>query len=279
MLDARLDKRLGAFHLDAGLEVGPNATLALVGESGSGKTTVLRLLAGLTRPDAGRIRLGHTIWFDEATRTDLPPWRRAVGWVPQDYALFPRLSVAGNVAFGLRSAGLHETEVRHRVDRTLGRFGIGDLAPRRPGELSGGQQQRVALARALVLEPDLLLLDEPLAALDLQTRRAVRGELRQLLTGLPCITVFVTHSPVEALVFGDRIAVLEQGRITQEGSGEDLLRHPRSPYVAELMGLNLFRGRVVARDEGMARVETAGGEMTVVDPGEGADLFLAINPR
>jgi molybdate transport system ATP-binding protein len=280
MLDARLDKRLGAFSLSAALGVESGATLALVGESGSGKTTMLRLLAGLTRPDAGRIRLGETVWFDDATRTDVPPWRRAVGWVPQDYALFPHLSVARNVAFGLRAAGVAAAEARRRVDRALTRFGIGDLAARRPGELSGGQQQRVALARALVLEPELLLLDEPLAALDLQTRRSVRGELRQLLAMLPCTTVFVTHSPVEAIVFGDRVAVLEDGRVTQEGAGDDLLRHPRSPYVAELMGLNLLRGRVRERTgDGAARVETEGGALTIVDPGFDGDVFLAVSPR
>jgi molybdate transport system ATP-binding protein len=280
MLDARLDKRLGGFRLNAAVAVESGATLALVGESGSGKTTLLRLLAGLTRPDAGRIRLGPTTWFDDATRTEVPPWRRALGWVPQDYALFPHLTVARNVGFGLRAARLADGEVRRRVKAALERFGIGDLAARRPGELSGGQQQRVALARALVLEPELLLLDEPLAALDLQTRRAVRGELRRLLAGLPCTTVFVTHSPVEAIVFGDRIAVLEDGRIAQAGAGEELLRHPRSPYVAELMGLNLFRGRVVSRERGMARVETPGGEaVTVVDPGGRDELFLAIHPR
>jgi molybdate transport system ATP-binding protein len=200
--------------------------------------------------------------------------------VPQDYALFPHLSVAESVAFGLRARGLPHRETRTRVARTLERFGLAAVAARRPAQLSGGQQQRAALARALVLEPTLLLLDEPLAALDLATRRAVRGELKRLLEDLPCVTLFVTHSPMEALVFGDRIAVLEEGRITQEGDREELLRHPRSGYVAELMGLNLIRGRVTAREPGgMATLETAGGVITVVDPGDGDDLLLVVDPR
>jgi len=280
MLTARLERRLGAFHLRADFEVADRGTLVLVGESGSGKTTVLRLLAGLLRPDSGRVALAGRVWFDAASGVDLPSSRREVGWVPQDYALFPHLTVAENVAFGLQAIAAPRHLLRDRVDAALVRFRLVELAAQRPWQLSGGQQQRVALARALVLEPPLLLLDEPLAALDLATRRAVRGEVRRLLASLPCVTVFVTHSPREALVFGDRIAVLESGRITQQGPREELLRHPRSPYVAELMGLNLLRGRVVAREAGgMARVECEGGTLTVSDPGDGEDLLLVVDPR
>jgi molybdate transport system ATP-binding protein len=280
MLAASLDRRLGEFHLTAELKVEVGQTLVLVGETGSGKTTVLRLLAGLLRPDSGHISLGGAVWFDALTDTDLPTWRRAVGWVPQDYALFPHLSVAENVAFGLRSAGLRAPEARERCGRTLVRFGVAELASRRPGELSGGQQQRVALARALALEPPLLLLDEPLAALDVQTRRSVRAELRSILQSLPCATVFVTHSPMEALVLGDRIAVMENGTLTQEGSREELLHHPRSAYVAELLGLNLFRGRVVGRESaGMARIDAGGASITAADPGTDDEVFLAVDPR
>jgi len=280
MLTATLERRLGAFRLDVAFEVPMASTLVLVGESGSGKTTVLRLLAGLLEPDRGRVALDGSIWFDAASRIDVPTSERDVGWVPQDYALFPHLSVAENVAFGLRASGVAREDVRRRAARALERFGLAGVAARRPAQISGGQQQRAALARALVLEPPVLLLDEPLAALDLATRRAVRGELKSLLEGLPCMTLFVTHSPMEALVFGDRIAVLEEGRISQEGAREDLLRHPRSGYVAELMGLNLFRGRVTAREPGgMVRVETEGGALMAVDPGAGDDLMLAIDPR
>jgi molybdate transport system ATP-binding protein len=280
MLAATLDRRLGSFRLEVTLQVPAASTLVLVGESGSGKTTTLRLLAGLLEPDAGRIALEGAIWYDTSSGIDLPAPDRAVGWVPQDYALFPHLSVAENVAFGLRADGIAPREVKKRVARALERFGLASVAARRPSQISGGQQQRTALARALVLEPPLLLLDEPLAALDLATRRAVRGELKSLLEGLPCVTLFVTHSPMEALVFGDRIAVLEEGRISQEGPREDLLRHPRSGYVAELMGLNLFRGRVITREPGgMIRVATEGGALTAVDPGGGDELMLVVDPR
>jgi molybdate transport system ATP-binding protein len=157
---------------------------------------------------------------------------------------------------------------------------LAELAKRRPQQLSGGQQQRVALARALVLEPKLLLLDEPLSALDLQTRREIRSELRQILAGLPCITIYVTHNPVEAMVFGDRVLVLDRGRAEQSGSRDDLLRHPRSPLIAEFMGVNLFQGRVIGRDSvGLARLSTDDGELVVVDPGGEDTVFVTINPR
>jgi molybdate transport system ATP-binding protein len=211
----------------------------------------------------------------------LPAERRPIGYVPQDYALFPHLDVAENVAFGLRAQGRRGPSVRARAAAALERLGVAALAARRPGELSGGQRQRVALARALVLEPELLLLDEPLSALDLQTRRAVRGELRRLLSGLPCVTVYVTHSPVEALVFGDRVTVLEDGRASQTGTRDDLLRHPRSTYVAEFMGVNLVRGAIAERDgQGLARLATPDGALWIVDPGDDAeDLFAVVNPR
>jgi molybdate transport system ATP-binding protein len=280
MLAATLAKRLGGFSLAATLEVEPNATLVLVGESGAGKTTLLRLLAGLAEPDEGRIVLDGRVWLDRAAGVCLPSWRREVGYLAQDYALFPHLTVHGNVAFGLRAQGLDRRSVRQRVDATLGGLGLTSLADRRPDHLSGGQRQRVALARALVLEPRLLLLDEPLSALDLQTRRAVRAELKRTLAGLPCATVYVTHNPVEAIVFGDRIAVLEAGRITQVGAPDELLRRPRSPYVAEFMGVNLFQGTVGPRDEsGLAPVRTPFGSVVAVDPGEPGDVLVALNPR
>jgi molybdate transport system ATP-binding protein len=284
MLSARLVKRRGdAFALEAAFEVEAGTTLVLAGESGSGKSTVLRLLAGIETPDAGHIALGETTWLDTASRPWIlrPAQEREVGWVPQDYALFPHLDVFENVGFGLRARGAAGGEVRTRVDAALARFGVADLARRRPAGLSGGQQQRVALARALVHEPRLLLLDEPLAALDLQTRQTVRGDLRQLLADLPVVTLFVTHSPVEAMLFGDRIAVLEGGRLVQVGNRDELLRRPRSPYVAQFMGLNLFSGRVVERrPDGVAKVATDDGTVTVADTeGSAGELFVAVSPR
>jgi molybdate transport system ATP-binding protein len=281
VLRADLAKRRGKFNLQVFLEAEAASTLVLVGESGSGKTTVLRLLAGLLDPDGGQVMVEGNTWFDSASKAVLPAWRRPVGYVAQDYALFPHLSVFDNVAFGLRALGVSRGSIRARVGGVLERFRINGLAAHRPGELSGGQQQRVALARALVLEPRLLLLDEPLAALDQKTRREVRQELRHLLSDLTSVTVLVTHNPVEALVFGDRVAVMENGKAEQVGSREDLLRHPRSSHIAEFMGVNLVQGVIASRDgSGLARLNTADGELFVVDPGElEAEVFVSISPR
>jgi len=280
VLRAALAKRLGALALTADIEVESGSTLALVGESGAGKSTLLRLLAGLAHADEGRIVLDDRAWFDRAARVAVPAWQREVGYLAQDYALFPHISVFENVAFGLRAQGLDRHTTRLRVDGVLARFSIQDLAARRPDQLSGGQQQRVALARALVLEPRLLLLDEPLSALDLQTRRSVRGKLRRTLAALPCATIYVTHNPLEAIVFGDRIAVLEAGRITQNGVPDDLLRHPRSAYIAEFMGVNLLQGSVAAGEgSGLVRVRTPFGSVVAVDPGGPGEVLVALNPR
>lgn len=281
MLRARLAKTLGRFGLDLSLEVPAGFTLVLVGESGSGKTTALRLLAGLSDPDGGRVTWNEETWYDHRSRTTIPAWKRPLSYVQQDYALFPHLSLFENIAFGLRSLNRSPAEIHRRVGEELERFQLAGLAKHRPDQLSGGQQQRAALARALVLDPALLLLDEPLSALDLAARRAIRGQLRAVLGSLTCATVLVTHSPVEAQVFGDRIAVLDQGRIVQNGTREDLLRHPRSSYIAEFMGVNLLYGAIVARDgRGLARLGTADGEISVVDPGGfESGMFVTVNPR
>jgi molybdate transport system ATP-binding protein len=286
VLSADLTKRLGAFRLDVSLTAEAGSTLVLVGESGAGKSTILNLLAGLLTPDRGRIVLDGTTYFDAERGIHVPTHRRSVAYVFQDYALFPHLSVFENAAFGLRAqGGVSSRLVRARVSSMLERLGMADLAPRRPRGLSGGQQQRLALARALVLEPALLLLDEPLAALDLQARREVRAELRRILSELPCVTLLVTHSPLEALAFGATIAVIERGRVVQRGTRDELLRHPRSAYVAELMGVNFFRGRLVSRDgNGVATVETAEGPLHIADPGAAEpggseELMIAVNPR
>jgi len=281
MLDCRLVVRREGFTLEAAFLVAAGETLVLAGESGAGKSTLLRALAGLYDPAAGHIAVDGVRWFDRAAGISLAPDRRSVGWVPQDLALFPHLPVLDNVAFGLRARGERGSRARARAREALARVGVADLAARRPGQLSGGQQQRVALARALAGEPRLLLLDEPLSALDLPTRRAVRGELRRLLAELPCTTVLVTHNAVEALLFGDRIAVLEGGRIAQEGNRDELLRRPRSGYVAEFMGVNLLRGQLRGHGgDGLAEVLTADGPVIVAAPAnvEG-EIFVAVSPR
>ncbi len=280
MLSAVLRKALGAFQLDVALEVDGGSTLVLVGESGAGKTTVLRLLAGLAQPDEGRIVLDDSVYFDSERGVAAPAWTRSVGYVAQDYGLFPHLTIVDNVAFGLRAQGVEARIVRERVAAMLARFDLIGFRERHPHDLSGGQQQRVALARALVLDPHLVLLDEPLSALDLQTRRILRGELRQILAGLPGVTVYVTHNPMEAIAFGDKIAVVEAGRITQIGTAGDLLRHPRTGYVAEFMGVNLFQGRIRERDQGgLVRIGLDAGEISVIDPGGDGEVLVAVNPR
>lgn len=279
MLQASLSHRLGEFAVSAELTADHRSTLVLVGESGSGKSSVLRLLAGLLRLDQGSITVDGERWCDTAAGLWRPAPERAVGHVSQDYALFPHLSVTENVAFGLRASGIGRTEARRKAAALLERFELTALADRRPHQLSGGQQQRVALARALALEPQLLLLDEPLSALDVETRHTVRTELRRLLEGLPCITVFVTHAPMEALLFGDRIAVMEKGRLVQTGDRMALLKAPRSRYVATLLGLNLLPGRVQARGGEEVTIETPRGLITAMTQDSGSELFAVISPE
>ena len=262
------------------LQASAGSTTVVVGESGAGKTSVLRLLAGLDRIDGGFVTVAGTRYADAASGLHVPSWQRDIGYVAQDYALFPHLSVYENVAFGLRASGVARPRVRPMVDEALGLVGIPELSERMPGRLSGGQQQRVALARALVLKPGLLLLDEPLSSLDLQTRRVVRVELRSLLHRLPCITVYVTHSAVEALVFGDQVVVLDSGRVVQAGSREHLLRYPRSPFVAELVGTNLFIGRAAGPAVAPgATIRTPEGVLAIEESSGPGTVYLTVSPR
>ena len=285
MLDARLAKRRDAFTLDIAFQAAPGDTTVLVGESGAGKTSVLRLLTGLDRLDEGRVVLDGATLADPAAGLHVPAWQRSIGYVAQDYALFPHLSVRENVAFGLRAGGVPARRVTPAVTAALDVVGIAALADRMPHQLSGGQHQRAALARALVLEPRLLLLDEPLSSLDVQTRRALRVELRTLLQRLPCVTVYVTHSPIEALVFGDQVVVLEGGRVAQAGSRGELLRYPRSPFVAELVGTNLFIGRPAEMPAdggglgGPGLIRTPEGAVAVGDTSGPGTVYLTVNPR
>ncbi|MCA9726566.1 MAG: ABC transporter ATP-binding protein [Candidatus Eisenbacteria bacterium] len=278
MLDAELTHRFREFDLEVRIGAEDASTAVIVGASGSGKTTFLRALAGTLVPDTGTIRVDDETWLDTARNVRVPPHRRAIGYVPQDYGLFPHLDVFANVAFGLRAGG-DRRDLRRRVEMALERVSAGAWAQRKPHELSGGQQQRVALARALVLEPKVLLLDEPLSALDVQTRRTVRVELARLLVTLPCITVLVTHSPLEAMLFGGKIVVMEHGRVTQSGAREDLLQHPKSRYVAEFLGVNLLHGEIVERADGIAHVRCGGEIVSVPDPGSVGEVFLTLAPR
>ncbi|MBZ5536928.1 MAG: ABC transporter ATP-binding protein [Acidobacteriia bacterium] len=280
MLIAEFSKQLISFQVEVSLTAEPGSTFVLVGESGAGKTTILNILAGLIQPDHGRIKLEDLDLFDSEQGIIIPANERPIGYVFQDYVLFPHLTVFENVAFGLRAQGLGEMQVRRETRGILDQLGIEDLAPRKPRRLSGGQRQRVALARSLVLKPRLLLLDEPLSAIDLQTRREVRTELRRILAGLPCITLFVTHSPFEALVFGSQVGVVDHGKLIQVGDRDELLRRPRSRYVAEIMGLNLFQGKVSSRDAtGLAEVQTPNGVVHTISDDLSDMTFITVDPR
>ncbi|MER7737162.1 ABC transporter ATP-binding protein [Streptomyces sp. NPDC096538] len=235
-LDAHLVVDRGSFRLDIALTAAPGDVVALLGPNGAGKTTALRALAGLAPLTDGLLRLDGT----DLTRT--PPESRPVGVVFQDYLLFPHLTALDNVAFGPRCRGVGKAEARTRAAGWLDRMGLAEHAGARPRRLSGGQAQRVALARALATDPRLLLLDEPLAALDARTRLEVRAQLRRHLADFEAVAVLVTHDPLDAMVLADRLVVVEGGRVVQEGAPAEIARHPRTEYIAQLVGLNLYRG-------------------------------------
>jgi molybdate transport system ATP-binding protein len=258
------------------LPLDPPRVTVLFGPSGCGKTTVLRCLAGLERPDEGEIRFGGERWFEASAGVSLPAQRRGIGFVFQDYALFPHLDVTANVGFGL--AGLPAGEQRRRVAAMLDRLELGGLAGRRPRELSGGQQQRVALARALVREPRLLLLDEPLSALDAVLRDVLRDELRRLLLQAGIPAVVVTHDRNEALVLGDDLVVMDEGRVLQSGPVIEVFNRPASAEVAGIVGVETRQpGRVVAVHEGLAEVAVGTARLlAVASPGVPRDVLICL---
>jgi molybdate transport system ATP-binding protein len=273
-LDAVIGVRRDRFALDVSLRVASGEVVAVLGPSGAGKTTILRAIAGLTRLDAGRIAIDGVVYEDTASGTWIPPERRCLGVVFQEALLFPHLTVLDNVAAGLRFTGSARMIARTRAREWLVRLGIQDLASARPAELSGGQAQRVALARALAPKPRLLLLDEPLSALDVATRAEIRRELRRQLASFGGIRLLVTHDPIDALALADRLVVVEHGRVVQSGSSLEVTARPRSRYVADFVGVNWLRGRA---DTTTIALE-AGGTLTVPDatPGE---VFVVIHPR
>ncbi|WP_328741195.1 ABC transporter permease [Streptomyces erythrochromogenes] len=252
------------------LEAEPGTTIAVVGENGAGKTTLLRALLGLTPRAHADLRLG------DADVTALPPHKRQVAWVPQEGALFPHLSALANTAYGLRARGVPRADARREARAWLDRLGVGHLAHRKPSQLSGGQAQRVALARALAARPRLLLLDEPLAALDQTTRAHVRHTLRTHLAGFGGVCLIVTHDPVEAVSLADRVLVLADGRALQDAPPAEVSRHPRSPWVARMLGRNAWPG--IASADGLALA--AGGRLVVAEAlPEGAEALAIIAPE
>ena len=233
---------IGGFSVAIDLAVERGETIALVGPNGAGKSTVLRAVAGLAALASGRLDHDGVTWDDPAAHVLVRPQDRGVGLMFQQYRLFEHLDARENVAFGLRATGSDRATARRAADEMLDRLGVGAIADQRPSTLSGGQAQRVALARVLVTEPGVLLLDEPLAALDVSARGAVRRDLRTAIGSVDACRIVVTHDPVDAHALADRVVVLEGGVVTQTGTVSDLAAAPRSTYVADLMGTNLVRG-------------------------------------
>ena len=280
--------RRGGFVVRAAFEAAGGETVALLGPNGSGKSTLVATIAGLLIPTDGTIALDGTV-LDAPTGVHAPPERRSIGVVFQDLLLFPHLSAEENVAFPLRARGMDRAEAHERARRLLERLGIAERAEARPVDLSGGEAQRVALARALVGEPAMLLLDEPLSALDVGARVRVRELVREELARFPGVRLLVTHDPVEASTLADRLILLEDGVVTQIGSPEQIRDAPRSRYAADLVGVNAFHGGLDRIEDGAGRLSTDEGDVVVGWP-EGfegeeaigllrpADITLSLEP-
>lgn len=239
-LDAQIVASRGTFQVDLPLHAESGSVVALLGPNGSGKTTSIDAIAGLLPLDSGHVKVGGQTWADP--HTSLAPQERSCGLVAAQHLLFPHLSALDNVAFGPRSRGMPRAAARARAQAELDILGIGELSGRKPSGLSQGQSQRAALARALATDPAVLLLDEPLSALDPTTRAEVRAVLRRRLDEFAGVTVLVTHDPLDALTLASQLVFIEDGRIVQSGSPAEVIARPRDPYVAHVVGLNLYRG-------------------------------------
>ncbi len=273
-VDIELD--IGSLCLDVAFDVDDGDVVALLGPNGAGKTTTLRAVAGLLPIDRGQITLGGEVLDDPSAEVFVPPHRRRMGVVFQDHLLFAHMDARDNVAFGLRARGVAKSEARQRADEWLERMQLTDHARSRPATLSGGQAQRVALARALVVEPDLLLLDEPLSALDAQTRIRVRRDLRHHLDTFRGARLLVTHDPVDAVVLASRLVIIEDGRVVQTGTTAEVTARPASAYVADLVGVNLLSGTATVR--GTVQLDT-GHELALAGPVPQGAVAVAIRPQ
>jgi molybdate transport system ATP-binding protein len=268
VLRAEARTRLGSLELDVALEVRSGECLALAGPSGAGKTSVLRIAAGLVRPERGLVEANGETWLDTERGVDVPAERRRCGYVFQEYALFPHLSAWQNVAYPLR--GMPRGQRRERSLELLRRFGLGELADARPRTLSGGERQRVAVARALARKPQVLLLDEPLSALDARTRARAARELAAVLSDVEVPALLVTHDFAEAAQLGDRVGVIDAGRVVQEGSPTELAAAPRSAFVADFTGAVVLTGTARPGSGGLTSVELdGGGTVSTTDAGDG----------
>lgn len=276
MLYFDVDKKLRDYELDMSLSVSEGETLVLIGENGAGKSTVLNLISGLLDPDRGEISLNNKILFSDKKKINLPSNERNIGHLFQSYALFPHYTVYENVAFGLKCRRMKANDVKELVNDQLEKMHLADLSGINVGSLSGGQRQRVALARALVLNPELLLLDEPLSAVDVLVQTEMRRELRQRIRDSRVPSVIVTHTLTDALELADRIAIIHEGTVIQEGKPEDVFNNPGSDFVARFTGMeNIFRGRAVPIGGGEAEIHIGPIVLYTVTPLTG-DVYVGI---
>jgi molybdate transport system ATP-binding protein len=273
-LNAEVRIMVGNFEEQLDLEVADGEVVAVLGPNGSGKSTLLRALAGLQPLSGGRIVLDGRVLDDPVSQVLVPPEMRPCAMVFQEYLLFPHLDTVANVAFGLRSQGRSKRDANREALAWLERMELGDKAQAKPRELSGGQAQRVALARALATDPRLLLLDEPMAALDVSTRGSVRHQLRRHLGAFGGSCVLVTHDPLDAAAIADRLVIIEAGRLVQQGTLEAVTTRPRTNYVAQLMGLNLLRGRA----HGTNLILPDGTTLELANSADG-EMFAVVAPR
>jgi molybdate transport system ATP-binding protein len=273
LLEAEIQLRLSRLSLDASLSVAAGEVLALVGPNGSGKSTVLRALAGFLDLAGGRVVLDGKVLEEPARKVRVQPEDRPVAMMFQEYLLFPHMSALENVAFGLRARGMDRKSARAKAATALSQVGLEGLGEARPRQMSGGQQQRVAMARALITDPKLLLLDEPLAALDVSTKAEIRRHLRSVLRQSTAANVMVTHDLLDALALADRMAVIESGTIVQTGTPADVAARPKSAYVAHLVGVNLLEG-----DANGGEINLAGGSRLVTAASASGRVLAAIAP-
>lgn len=278
-LHAHVTIRRAGFTLEVQVEIPEGETIAILGPNGAGKSTLVNAVAGLLPLDDGEVVAGGAVWERPSEGVRLPPRARSIGVMFQSLLLFPALSALDNVAFGLRAQGVGRAEARRRAGAHLARFNVGDVALKRPSQLSGGEAQRVALARALAVEPAVLLMDEPMSALDVAGRNEARRALRRALDDFEGAKAIITHDPFEAMALADRLVIIEGGRVTQEGSSSEMLRRPRSAYVASLAGINLLAG--VVESGGRLRLSGGGGPLAIpADAAETGDVVLAtISPQ
>jgi len=277
VVGVQVRKKLRDFTLDVAFRLEDTGCVALIGPTGCGKSMTLRCIAGLERPDAGRVEFAGRTLFDSESGTDVPSERRRVGFVFQDYALFPHMTVLENVSYGARALGYGRTAAHRPARDAMALLGIEGLEGQRPDQLSGGQRQRVALARAVTSQAEVLLLDEPMAALDTRTRRRVRFELRSLFDRIHIPSVVVTHDPEDALTLGDLICVMHEGQIVQAGRRRELLSRPRSRFLAEFMGLNLLHGHARPISEHLSEVE-CGARRFVATGQVDAPAYVTVRP-